>query len=380
MRSKVTSNLKSKIDVIPSNVFAQTARVIVKTGIRSFEIPQNKLPSTGNKSTNTWRISLSCLLLIAFLHTGLVEAQQAGKVFRIGYFDPSSESTSAVLVDAFRDELRNLGWIEGNNFTIEQRFLEQNLARAPELAAELVRIKVDVIVVSGTVPATAAKTATSTIPIVMTNVGDPVGAGLVAGLAYPRGNVTGFSGLSPDLNTKRLEVLKDTVPNLTGVGVLKGAGADLANNLQVKDLRAAALALKIKLEEFDTKIDEKGLENALQAANQKQVKAIMTTASPRFFAERRMVVALVGKHHLPAIYFEKEFVDEGGLMSYGVDYADLFRRSAHYVDSILKGAKPGDLPVQQPTKFEFIINLKAAKQIGLTIPVRVLERANQVIK
>src|SRR4029078_2261538 len=136
-----------------------------------------------------------------------------GKVFRIGYFDPSSESTSAVLVDAFRDELRNLGWIEGNNFTIEQRFLEQNLARAPELAAELVRLKVDVIVVSGTVPATAAKNATSTIPIVMTNVGDPVGAGLVAGLAYPRGNVTGFSRLSPDLNTKRLEVLKDTVPN-----------------------------------------------------------------------------------------------------------------------------------------------------------------------
>jgi len=156
--------------------------------------------------------SAVCALLVAF-SLSAAHAQQAGKAFRIGYLDPSSASTSAVLVDAFRDELRNLGWIEGNNFTIEQRFLEQNLARAPELAAELVRIKVDVIVVSGTVPATAAKTATSTIPIVMTNVGDPVGAGLVAGLAYPRGNVTGFSRLSPDLNTKRLEVLKDTVPN-----------------------------------------------------------------------------------------------------------------------------------------------------------------------
>ena len=216
-----------------------------------------------------------------------VEAQQIGKVFRIGYLDPSSASASAVLVDAFRDELRKLGWIEGKNITIERRFLEQKLARAPELAAELVRLKVDVIVVSGTVPATAAKNATSTSPIVMANVGDPVGAGLVAGLAHPTANVTGLSGLAPELNTKRLEVLKDTVPNLTEVGVLLGAGADLANKLQVKDLTTAAVALQIKLQEIETKIDDKGLESALQTASQRHVKAIMTTVRRVFLLRER---------------------------------------------------------------------------------------------
>jgi putative ABC transport system substrate-binding protein len=276
--------------------------------------------------------------------------------------------------------LNKLGWIEGKNLTIERRFLEQNLERAPELAADLVRLKVDLIVVTGTVPASAAKSATSTIPIVMANVGDPLGAGLVASLARPGGNVTGLAGLAPELNTKRLEVLKDTVPNLARVGVLEGAGANLANNLQLKELRAAALALKLKLEEIETKVDAKGLESAFQIAKQKQVSAIMTTASPRIFAERKKVVELAGKYKLPAIYFQKEFVDDGGLISYGVDYNDLYRRTAGYVDKILKGAKPADLPVEQPTKFEFVINLKAAKQIGLTIPPNVLARADRVIR
>jgi putative tryptophan/tyrosine transport system substrate-binding protein len=284
------------------------------------------------------------------------------------------------LLDAFRQELNKLGWIEGKNLTIERRFLEQNLERAPELAADLVRLKVDLIVVTGTVPASAAKSATSTIPIVMANVGDPLGAGLVASLARPGGNVTGLAGLAPELNTKRLEVLKDTVPNLARVGVLEGAGANLANNLQLKELRAAALALKLKLEEIETKVDAKGLESAFQIAKQKQVSAIMTTASPRIFAERKKVVELAGKYKLPAIYFQKEFVDDGGLISYGVDYNDLYRRTAGYVDKILKGAKPADLPVEQPTKFEFVINLKAAKQIGLTIPPNVLARADRVIR
>jgi putative tryptophan/tyrosine transport system substrate-binding protein len=317
---------------------------------------------------------------VLFAVCGSAGAQQTDKIFRIGYFDPSSASSSAVLVDAFRDELRKLGWIDGKNITIERRFLNQDLARASEVAAALVHLSVDVIVVTGTVPATAAKSATKTIPIVMANVGDPVGAGLVASLAHPGGNITGLSGLAPDLNTKRLEVLNDTVPNLTRVGVLKGAGADLANNLQLRELRTAAVALKIKLEEIDAKIEGNGLEAALQSANQKQVKAIMTTASPRLFAVRRNIVELVEKQRFPAIYFQKEFVDEGGLMSYGLDYDNLFRESAHYVNNILKGGKPGDLPVQQPTKFEFIINLKAAKQISLTIPVHVLERANQIIR
>ena len=223
----------------------------------------------------------------------------------------------------------------------------------------------------------AVKKATAIIPIVMTNSADPVGEGLVASLAQPGGNVTGLSGLSPELITKRLEVLKDAVPKLSRVGLLRPAAA---SERQPKEARAAALALKLKLEEIETQRDTKGLETAFQTAKQQQVDAIITTASTTFFAQRKQIVDFAVKYRLPAIYPQREFVDEGGLMSYGVEWVDLYRRAAHYVDKILKGAKPGDLPVQQATKFEFVINLKAAKQIGLTIPVRVLERANQVIK
>jgi putative ABC transport system substrate-binding protein len=286
----------------------------------------------------------------------------------------------AVLIDTFRQEMRKLGWIEGTNIVVEYRFAEQRLERLPELAAELVRLKVDLIVVVSTPPALAAKSASTTIPIVMTNAGDPVAAGLVASLARPGGNITGFSGLAPELNTKRLEVLNDTVPKLVGVGVLRPLGTSIGQDLQLKELRPAALALKLKLEEIETQVDAKGLESAFKTAKQKQIGAIMTTGSRPFFAERKRIVELAVKYRLPAIYFQKDFVDQGGLMSYGVDYDDLFRRSAHYIDKILKGAKPADLPVQQATKFEFIINLKAAKQIGLIIPNRVLERANKVIK
>jgi putative ABC transport system substrate-binding protein len=215
----------------------------------------------------------------------------------------------------------------------------------------------------------------------MVNVGDPVGEGLVASLAHPGGNVTGFAGLAPDLNTKRLEILKDAVPNLTRVGLLRPPGVLSAGGaLQLKGLRAAAVALKLKLEEIKTQLDAKGLESAFKTAKQKQVGAIMTTATREFFAERKRIVELAGKHRLPAIYFQKEFVDEGGLMSYGADFDDLYRKAAHYVDRILKGTKPADLPVQQTTKLEFIISLKAAKKIGLTLSPAFLSRANQVIK
>jgi putative ABC transport system substrate-binding protein len=214
----------------------------------------------------------------------------------------------------------------------------------------------------------------------MPNAADPVGVGLVASLARPGGNVTGFSNLSPELNTKRLEVLKDAVPGLSRVGLLRPPRANIARDLQLKELRAAALALKLKLEEIGAQPDAKGLESAFQTAKQKQVNAIMTMTTRPFFAERKRIVELAGKHRLPAIYFQKEFVDVGGLMSYGADFDDLYRRAAVYVDKILKGAKPADLPVQQASKFEFVINLKAGKQIGLTIPVNVLERANKVIK
>jgi putative ABC transport system substrate-binding protein len=308
------------------------------------------------------------------------EAPQTGKVFRIGFLDSSTASGMAGLVEVFRQELSKLGWIEGKNITIEYRFAEQKPERLPELAADLVRLKVNLIVGTAGPPALAAKEATSIIPIVMANAADPVGEGLVASLARPGGNVTGLSGLTVELNTKRLEILKDAVPKLDRVGLLRLTGSRLGQELQLKELRAAAPALKLKLEEIETQPDPKGLDSAFQTAKQMQVKAIMTTTTRPFFAERKRIVELAGKYRLPAIYFQKEFVDEGGLMSYGTDFSDLFRRSAHYVDKILKGSKPADLPVQQATKFEFVINLKAATQIGLTIPVRVLERANQVIK
>jgi putative ABC transport system substrate-binding protein len=316
-------------------------------------------------------------LVVTFATCGpLAMAQQTGKVFRIGYLDPSTAAGSAILLEAFRQELGKLGWLEGKNIAFEYRFAEQKLERLPELAAELVRLKVDLIVVPGIPPALAAKKATTTIHIVMVSIGDPVGQGLVASLARPGGNVTGLSSLSFELNTKRLEILKDAVPKLARVALLRPSAA----SLQLKELRPAALALKLKLEEIDAQPDPKGLESAFRTAKQKQVGAIMTTTTRLYFAERKRIVELAGKYRLPAIYPEKEFIDEGGLMSYGADFDDLYRKAAHYVDKILKGTKPGDLPVQQATKFEFVINLKAANQIGLTIPPRVLERANQVIR
>jgi putative ABC transport system substrate-binding protein len=283
-------------------------------------------------------------------------------------------------VQAFRQELSKLGWIEGKNITIELRFADQKFARIPDLAGELVRLKVDVIVTSGSGPTRAAKEATVTVPIVMAQDPDPVGNGFVANLARPGGNVTGLSALSHELNTKRLEILKDAIPKLVRVGHLRDQRDSITSNLQLKELRAAAQALKLKLEEIKTQLDPKGLESAFQIAKQKQVGAIMTSAARTFLGERKRIVELASKYRLPAIYIQKEFVDEGGLMSYGTDYVDLFRRAAVYVDKILKGAKPADLPVQQATKFEFVINLKAAKQIGMTIPPRVLERANLVIR
>ena len=211
----------------------------------------------------------------------------------------------------------------------------------------------------------------------MANAGDPLGAGLVASLARPGGNITGFSSLSAELNTKRLEILKDTIPKLARVGLF---WPGIGQSSQLKELRAAAPALKLKLEEIKTQANVEGLQSAFQTANQRQVNAITMTSNRPFFAERKRFVELAGKYRLPAIYFQKEFVDDGGLMSYGADYTDLYRRTAVYVDKILKGAKPADLPVQQATKFEFVINLKAAKQIGLMIPPNVLVRADRVIR
>ena len=322
-------------------------------------------------------LSLTIVMVVPW---GIAAAQQPGKIFRIGFLDRSTTSSSVLFLDVLRQELSKLGWVEGKNITIEYRFADQKIERLPHLAAELVRLKVDVIVTGGSAPTRAAKEATATIPIVMAQAPDPVRNGFVTSLAHPGGNVTGLSGLSYELSTKRLEVLKDAVPKLARVGLLWARGDSITTDLALKELRPAALALKLKLEEIETQPDPKGLESAFQTAKHKQVNAIMTTGARPFFAERKRIVELAGKYRLPAIYFEKEFVEAGGLMSYGADEADSYRRAAGYVDKILKGAKPANLPIQQATKFEFIINLKAAKQIGLIIPNRVLERANQVIR
>jgi putative tryptophan/tyrosine transport system substrate-binding protein len=322
------------------------------------------------------RITVLSLCAMLFALCVSANAQQTGKVARVGFLDTSTASGMAGLLAAFRQELNKLGWIEGKNITIEYRFAEGKTERLPELAADLVRLKVDLIVVAGGPTPLAAKKATTTIPIVMTIAVDPVGSGLVASLARPGGNVTGLSALSPELNSKRLEILKDAVPKLLRVGLLRPPTA----SLQLKEIRPAALALKLKLEEIETQPDAKSLDSAFKTAKQKQVGGIMTTTTRPFFAERKRIVELAGKYRLPAIYFQKEFVDEGGLMSYGADFDDLYRRAAVYVDKILKGAKPADLPVQQATKFEFVINLNAAKQIGLTLSPEFLARANRVVR
>src|SRR5262249_31033918 len=238
-----------------------------------------------------FRRTVVCLLLSVFLLT-IAEAQQTGKISRIGFLDNSSASGSAVLVEALRQEMGKLGWIEGKNIAIEYRFAEQKLERLPELAAELVRLKVDLIVVTDGLSALAAKEATSTIPIVMTTGSDPVAVGVIASLSQPGGNVTGFSSLNVELNIKRLEVLKDAVPKLTRVGLLRPSGPNITIDLQLKELRPAAQALKLKLEEIETQPDPKDLESAFQIAKQKQVNAIMTMSTRRFFAERKRIVEL----------------------------------------------------------------------------------------
>jgi putative ABC transport system substrate-binding protein len=286
--------------------------------------------------------ALFWLLTTVFLATApAVHAQQTTKVPRIGFLDNSTASGSAGRLEEFRQELNKLGWIEGKTITFEYRFAEQKPERLPDLAVDLSRLKVDLIVVTSNPAALAAKNATATIPIVMTTSTDPVAIGLVASLARPGGNVTGLSSLAPELNTKRLEVLKDAVPKLTRVGLLRWPGTSITADLQLKELRPTALALKLKFEEIEMQPDAKGLEIAFQTAKQKQVGAIMTTPDSRFFDERKRIVELAGKYRLPAIYPQKEFVEAGGLMSYGTDSTDLYRRAAVYVDKILKKCQTG---------------------------------------
>jgi ABC-type uncharacterized transport system substrate-binding protein len=302
----------------------------------------------------------------------VAEAQQAGKVARIGVLAVSAAAFSP-RIEAFRKGLREYGYVEGKNIVFEYRYAEGKLDRLLDLATELVALKVDVIVTASPPAVRAAKKATSTIPIVFAAVGDPVATGLVKSLARPGQNITGLSILGPELDGKRLELLKEAVPKTSRVAILFGPESPR------KELEIAAQALGIQL--ISLPVRELGdFEPAFETARKENVHALLTSPSPLLNTVRERIVELAAKNRLPAMYAGPEFVEAGGLMSYAPSYTDLFRRAATYVDKILKGAKPADLPIEQPTKFELVVNLKTAKALGLTIPPSLLARADQVIE
>jgi ABC-type uncharacterized transport system substrate-binding protein len=322
-----------------------------------------------------WRITVVATLAMC---GAVAQAQQPTTIPRIGFLITSSPSVIAPRMDAFRQGLRQLGYVEGKNIVIERRHAEGKLDRLPALAAELVRLNVDIIVTSGPTATRPAKEATSTIPIVMTFDDDPVGSGFVASLARPGGNVTGLSTLAPEISGKQLELLKEIVPRLNRVAVI-GTSTRPGTAQNLKEMELAAGAFGVKLQYLDIQ-NPKDIETAFRAAGKERADALLVLQSPVFNSQRAQIADLALKSRLPATYPRRAFVEDGGLMSYGASISDLDRRAATYVDKILKGAKPADLPVEQPTKFEFVINLKAAKQIGLTIPPNVLARADKVIR
>jgi putative ABC transport system substrate-binding protein len=322
---------------------------------------------------------LNWLLTTVFLTTvSLAQAQQPTKVPRLGFLTAGSPSTIPARIEAFRQGLRELSYVEDKNIVIEWRFGEGKLDRLPALVAELVRLKVDVILSAGAAVTRPAKDATRTIPIVMAQDTDPVGNGFVASLARPGGNITGLSSYSAELNGKRLELLKEIVPKLSRLAVV-GESTYPGNAQSLKETEFAAGALKVQLQYLDV-LDSKDIETAFREASKGRADGVLMLQSAVLNSQRKQTAELAIKSRLPAIYYAPEFLDAGGLMSYATSITDLYRRAATYVDKILKGAKPADLPVEQPKKFELIINLKAAKQIGLTIPPNVLVRAEKVIK
>ena len=322
------------------------------------------------------RIAICSLLTILTISPG--EAQQPTKIPRIGYLAIVSPSVNADRIEAFRRGLRELGYVEGKNIVIEWRSARGESDRLAALAAELVGLKVDVMVTAGPTPTRAAKEASSTMPIVMAQSTDPVESGFVASLARPGGNITGLSTLSPEISGKRLELLKEIVPKLSRVAVF-GTSKGASNAPELREVELAAGALGVKLQLLDI-MGLKDIEPAFRAAGKERADAVFVLSSGVISERQTEIAKLATKNRLPAISYSSRFVETGGLMSYGVSFTDLDRRAATYVDKILKGAKPADLPVEQPIKFEFIINLKAAKQIGLTIPPNVLARADKVIK
>jgi ABC-type uncharacterized transport system substrate-binding protein len=307
-----------------------------------------------------------------------VEAQQPIKIPVIGYLSSAFPSGDLRFDEAFRQGLRDLGYTDGQNIIIEYRYAEGKLDRLPDLAANLVRLKVDLIVTPNTPTALAAQQATKTIPVVFAGVADPIGLGLVTSLAHPGGNITGTSTINAELGSKRLEFLKEVVPKASRVANLYNP-ADPSNVVSLKELQGSAPALGLSLRPFGVR-DSEEINHAISTISRKVADALYVHAGTLTLTHRRQIVGLVNKTRLPAMYGASGFVEAGGLMSYATDFAERFRRAATYVDKILKGTKPADLPVEQPKKFELVINLKTAKQIGLTIPPNVLARADRVIR
>ena len=307
-----------------------------------------------------------------------VRAQQLRKIPRIGVLLPGAPAAWSRRTKAFLDGLSELGYVEGKTIAIEWKWGDDQFDTLSGLAADLVRSNVDVIVTGGTSATKALKTATQTIPIVMAIVGDPVAAGLVDSLARPGGNATGFSIVAPELGTKRLELLKEIVPNLSSIAVLSNA-KNPQSKIEMKEMQTAAQAMGLQLHSAEIST-EVGLEDAFVAMNKAPVQALILLTDPILFSQRKRTVDLATKYKLPAVYFYSGFVEAGGLMSYGPSDVDLFHRAAGYVDKILKGAKPSDLPVEQPTRFELIFNLKTAKSLGLTVPPKLLLTADEVIE
>jgi len=324
-------------------------------------------------------IGLAVVLALSLALAPLAgEAQQAGKMPRIGVLAAAPLSANPARIKAFREGLGELGYVEGKSIVIEWRFLEDKGDRLPALAVELTRLKVDVLVAFGPASTQAAKEATNTIPIVMAQVNDPIGAGFVASLARPGGNITGLSVMAPELSGKKLELLKEIVPKLSRVAVF-GTSTLPGNAQSVKETELAAKTLGLQLQYLGVE-DPKDLDTAFRNAVSWRAHAIIVLQSPVFGSRRKALAELAVKNRLPAMYPHSDYMDAGGLMFYGPSISDLFRRAATYVDKILKGAKPADLPVEQPTKFELVVNLKTAKALGLTIPPSVLLQADRVIE
>jgi putative tryptophan/tyrosine transport system substrate-binding protein len=317
-----------------------------------------------------------CPVLLALCSP--VVAQQPKKISRIGLLFAATPSANSERLKAFRQGLRERGYVEEKDILIEQRYAEGNLDVIPALAADLVHLKVDVIISASSTGTRSLKEATNTIPIVMAQDTDPVGNKFVASLARPGGNITGLCVLAPELGGKRLELLKEIVPKLSRLAVL-GTSTNATTARVLKEMELAAAALKVQLQYQDVE-GPKDIETAFRDATKGRAEGMLLLNSGVLNSQRKQLINLAIRSRLPGIYFASEWVEDGGLVSYGVSYTDLYRRAATYVDKILKGAKPADLPVEQPTKFEFVINLKAAKQIGLTIPPNVLARADKVIK